>query len=352
MSFYHDKLLQFSPYIHCCPGVPPSGIHVPQFTYSALEAPVSPTERPHHTDEGDSQPFAFSALFQSSPISSPGISILRDTPAHISPRAESAFIGFSWGPTKDAFLSPTGKYETDRLATPQLLRATSLKCSPYPSLRTPSAAPTHFSTFATPIRPHNLSAFHTLPRTSTIRRTAQRRAVSDREAMKQLVECIGMSARKKVLASGRKPRLLQSLSRSFSKSIRKELRFGSILANRIDDSDDFAPVVVAATSDGADETESEGPPSPSPSPRPGSAMSILSRRSSTPTISGSYSARLLSFPSASFGTSGSPEGLFSDETIFELLEDRHTAIMSDLAVIEDRLGNLDLLIGRGASVSR
>ncbi|OAX42748.1 kinase-like protein [Rhizopogon vinicolor AM-OR11-026] len=336
--------------------VAPSGIHVPQFTYSTPAAPVSPALRSHHTDEENSQPFAFSALFQSSSNTSPEISVLRDTSHgfhHVSPRAEStAFIGFSWGPSKDAFSSPnnsSGKRETDRLATPQFLQANSVKPSPYLSLRASSAAPPHFSTFATPVRPHNLSAFHTLPRTSTIRRTAQRRAVSDREAMKQLVECIGMSARKKVLASGRKPRLLQSLSRSFSNTVRKELRFGPqpIVTNKTYCSDDFPPVVVASTFDGADETESDGPPSPSPSPRPGSAMSILSRRSVTPTITGSYSARLLSLPSATL----SREGLFSDlrgeENIFESLENRHVAMMSDLAVIEDRLSHLRVLIGGG-----
>ncbi|KAG1786901.1 kinase-like domain-containing protein [Suillus plorans] len=278
----------------------PSDIHVPQFTYSASAVP----EPPDPTDEENSQPFAFSALFHSSPNTSLGISILQDTSHHISPRAESAFIGFSWGPTEDAYLLPTNlsrKYETDRLATPQPLQATSGNYNPRPLLKASSTA-THFSAFATPIRPHSLSAFHTLPRTGTIRRTAQRRAVSDREAMKQLVECIGMSARKKVLASGRKPRLIQSSSRNFSNTVRKELRFclRPIVTDKTYDSDDFPAVVAASASEGAEETESDGPPSPSPSPRPGSAMSILSRRSVTPTISGSYSTRLLNLPSATF----------------------------------------------------
>ena len=312
--------------------------------------PISPSELPYHSDVDNSQPFAFSALFQSSPITSPGISILRDTPHHISPRSETAaFIGFSWGPTEDAFLSLNDSFETckkDSLTTPRPPPATPFKPSPFPSLRAPSAAPTHF---ATPIRPHNLSTFHTLPRTSTIRRTTQRRAVSDREAMKQLVECIGMSARKKVLASGRKPRLLQSRSRSSSNPIRKELRFGlhPIVADRTHESDD-APS-VASTSGGADETESEGPPSPSPGPRPGSAMSILSRRSVTPTISGSYSGRLLNLPEVTPPTDSSRGEFIRDlqhsDKIFESLENRHVAIMSDLAVIEERLSRLHVLIG-------
>jgi hypothetical protein len=168
--------------------------------------------------------------------------------------------------------------------------------------------------------------------------------------MKQLVECIGMSARKKVLASGRKPRILQSRSRSFSNPVRKELRFGfqPIMTHRTYGSDDFPPVVVASVSDGVDETESDGPPSPSPSPRPGSAMSILSRRSATPTITGSHSARLLSLPSATISREGQFSELRSEEKVFESLENRHVAMMSDLAVIEDRLSHLRVVIGGGA----
>lgn len=323
----------------------PSDIHVPQFTYSASAVPVSPIEPPDSADEENSQPFAFSALFHSSPNASLGISILRDTPHCISPRAESAFIGFSWGPTEDANVLSTNssrKYEADRLATPQSSQATFGKSSPYPFLKA-SSAPTHFSAFATPIRPHSSLAFHTLPRTGTIRRTAQRRAVSDREAMKQLVECIGMSARKKVLASGRKPRLIQSSSRNFSNTVRKELRFGlqPNISNKTYDSDDFPAVVDASASEGAGETESDGPPSPSPSPRPGSAMSILSRRSVTPTISGSYSTRLLNLPSTTFTASSN---LQSNENIFESLEHRHAALMSDLTAIEGRLSRISMLL--------
>ncbi|KAG2095128.1 kinase-like protein [Suillus discolor] len=316
----------------------PSDIHVPQFTYSASAVP----EPPDPTDEENSQPFAFSALFHSSPNTSLGISILQDTSHHISPRAESAFIGFSWGPTEDAYLLPTNssrKYETGRLATPQPLQATSGNYSPRQLLKASSTA----TAFATPIRPHSLSAFHTLPRTGTIRRTAQRRAVSDREAMKQLVECIGMSARKKVLASGRKPRLIQSSSRSFSNTVRKELRFclRPVVTDKTYDSDDFPAVVAASASEGAEETESDGPPSPSPSPRPGSAMSILSRRSVTPTISGSYSTRLLNLPSATFTASSN---LQSDDNTFESLEHRHAAMMSDLTAIEERLSRISMLL--------
>ena len=189
--------------------------------------------------------------------------------------------------------------------------------------------------FATPIRHNALTPFQTLPRTSTVRRTVQRRAVSDREAMKQLVDCVGMSARKKVLESGRKPRVLQALSGSAGRAgTLKELRFdrsvavvgdaggvsfrteqpshshsnsqsesilgASMLSASL--SQGGAPAAASASVHGSAsgltqeilvedlssdlESGSDAPPSPSPTPRPGSAMSILSRRSQTPT--GSY----------------------------------------------------------------
>jgi hypothetical protein len=58
---------------------------------------------------------------------------------------------------------------------------------------------------------------------STLRRTrtAPRRAVSDREAMRQLVDCIGLSAHKKILAAGRTPR------RAFTQTKSKTLRFAT-----------------------------------------------------------------------------------------------------------------------------
>jgi hypothetical protein len=198
----------------------------------------------------------------------------------------------------------------------------------------------------------------TIRRTSTLRRTAPRRTVSDREAMKQLVEAVEMSARKKVLESGRKPRILTSFSlRSTDLSaaavetkvntrlnsagtsttnggtVRKELRFFPT-PTRIPVSDynssfytdpsivpksrlaplDLEPYARPITrvghyhdgqagyysaSDAEEGTESEGPPSPSPTPRPGSAMS---RRSGTPTLTGGIlSGRVRSGSASSTG---------------------------------------------------
>ncbi|KAH7867917.1 uncharacterized protein C8R40DRAFT_889048 [Lentinula edodes] len=164
----------------------PSNLHLPQFTYSIPEAKVDTSERP---SEEFSQPFAFSALFQSSAASSsPGLSIFHDTPSFkgSGPLSESStsaasFIGFSWGPTKDAFpdvhmtenaeneqRSPTGLSPAPLPkwnSTPRPLRIPSAWLTPTPQgrslpqpisnmarLTTPSI-PSHAHAFSTPVRP-------------------------------------------------------------------------------------------------------------------------------------------------------------------------------------------------------
>ncbi|KAJ4500117.1 kinase-like domain-containing protein [Lentinula lateritia] len=368
----------------------PSNLHLPQFTYSIPEAKVNTSER---LSEEFSQPFAFSALFQSSAASSsPGLSIFHDTPSFkgSGPLSESStsatsFIGFSWGPTKDAFpdvhmtenaeneqRSPTGLSPAPLPkwnSTPRPLRIPSAWLTPTPQgrilpqpssnmarLTTPSI-PSHAHAFSTPVRPTTdllTTPYYaqTLPRSlgsNAVRRTVTRRAVSDREAMKQLVDCIGMSARKKVLESGRKPRILtsfanrtrtvtrrSSLSRSsVTSTIRKELRFvqdadlssvssryqkagyelsahssGSgvsrIFGTDVQDgnggseSGDGLTTGSDTEGDTSMGTYSEAPPSPSPSPRPGSAMSMMSmisKRSGTPTLTSTFSQRLGGTPS-------------------------------------------------------
>lgn len=197
----------------------------------------------------------------------------------------NAFVGFTWGPSIDAFplLAQEKASPTDR-ALPQIQTPRpafrSAHSTPLPRRFTPSHA------FVTPMR----QVYHSAPRPSTMARSSERRRdVSDREAMQQLVECVGASARKKVLASGRKPRILPS-----STSIRhKQLRFDpapkgisrqSLSLHDSSASSDSFLMPVNVTPLAMDESESEagGPPSPSPSPRPSSAMS---RRSSTPTVS-------------------------------------------------------------------
>jgi len=162
--------------------------------------------------------------------------------------------------------------------------------------------------------------------------------------MKQLVDCVGMSARKKVLESGRKPNILNIFSSKVGKKdmTRKELRFDELArpipgldytnstslkersrsrshsrtnstsrslsrmvigqaepSNLRDESNDHENSFALPDNNAdvnayssAETTDSEGaPPSPSPSPRPGSALSTMSmttfsRQSATPTASG------------------------------------------------------------------
>lgn len=288
---------------------------------------------------------------------SPGWSVLRSTPRVTpgsgSPPAEASFIGFSWGPPRDAFpLSDrtASQRAPEVLKTPRPLLP--IQSSPFPPHGQSEVLSNHRGAFATPVRPHNAAFYHTLPRTSTTGRTPMRRAVSDREAMRQLVDCIGMSARKKVLASGRKPRILGSIHRSRSTTIKKELRFGPppIVTTTNETSSDFPPVLVASESE-ATESGSEGPPSPSPSPRPGSAMSMLSRRSTTPTTTAaSHSNRFLSLPSSSISEMfraqeyRDEDGNLDDDEAFALLERRHAVLVSQLYSMQTQIDRLRELI--------
>lgn len=157
--------------------------------------------------------------------------------------------------------------------------------------------------------------------------------------MKQLVDCVGMSARKKVLESGRKPRIL-SISRSRSASVggtgtlRKELRFFPTAMpipapdyhslNASGENEESLPQPLKTTlpkpklahiivdpeeraTSASDGTDSEGPPSPSP--RPGSAMSIISRRSGTPTWTGRMSGLCMNNSGTGFISNPSSAGL-------------------------------------------
>ncbi|KII85494.1 hypothetical protein PLICRDRAFT_178559 [Plicaturopsis crispa FD-325 SS-3] len=370
--------------------VAPPTIHLPQFTYTG------PTAAPPALEESTaSQPFAFSAFFQSSKdYSSPAVAVsvnrTHSTPSKsltrsaLREQAVASFIGFSWGPTLDAFPDTPPQPDTHGQETPRPVR-TSLSTPGSNNFLAPSSATTqstprfHSYPFTTPVRPNAAAQtpYQTLPRTSTVRRTAQRRPVSDREAMKQLVDCVGMSARKKVLESGRKPHVA-ALHASLGGTLKKELRFGPspIVVDRRNDS--FIPPLAfnggAASDGGSEESESEGPPSPSPSPRPGSAMSMMSRRSQTPTISGSYSHRLgfASTPSLFASTPSlnamllppatphsstprasnryqedvsSPAVIAFDASSFDAFEERHGSLMDDISDVENRIGHLLMQIG-------
>jgi len=196
--------------------------------------------------------------------------------------------------------------------------------------------------------------------------------VSDREAMQQLVDCIGLSARKKVIAAGRTPRgsalAPRTKSLRFATEPPEPLSFGepwpgdvsSAGARRGGDlSTSDGTAVFALDVGGGDESDgasaSDAPPSPSPSPRPGSAMSMLSRRSATPT--GSRSFRL-PLPDAeakaprwqhssreatttlSSSSSPLPPIYLRDDSgdVLEVLEERHRRLMGEIASIEGRVG--------------
>ncbi|KAI0369843.1 kinase-like protein [Pilatotrama ljubarskyi] len=394
----------------------PADLHVPEFTYATPVVPTVPTTSAS-PEESQSRAYAFSALFQSSPLTATGgVSVVQATPSQGSSRSIlrdqpiAAFIGFSWGPPKEAFDKKSSSLHTkaDR-STPRPLQHLFVPPTPF-GLATPSAnihstpgAASRYP-FATPVRPSALTPFQTLPRASTVRRTAQRRAVSDREAMKQLVDCVGMSARKKVLESGHKPRVLLSLTRS---STLKELRFDRSVAVVGDGGVSFR--VDAASQSGSQshndsvlgasllsasskasgagagggasgsgtgltqevtvpdlsfsDLDSDAPPSPSPTPRPGSAMSMLSRRSQTPT--GSYFLRTgqnsregkRSVSPSATGSELARTAQYEDRSSFALrahvefsyaymdeLERRYARLMGDLAIVEGRLDEVSSMM--------
>ena len=374
----------------------PTGLHLPQFTYT--EPKIAPNagvtgnnDPPAQYEESLSQGFPFSAYFQSSSSVSPGLSVIRVPVEHgnasksvlrssLSPAtldstssASSSFIGFSWGPPSDAFppAMPDPEHGVENSNTRPTLIPVPIHGTPamglYPNPLVPTPGPADggnilstprpFSynppyNYSTPRRPYALSPYHTLQRTSTIRRSnAPRRSVSDREAMKQLVDCVGMSARKKVLESGRKPRVIGVWSLGGGKSggggvrgegtggkgsYRKELRFDPLAtpiprpdygilnpssemgtvtttstttttrshrnnsgySSNNDDQRNYRAGYIHASSEEEDSnTDSEegigGPPSPSPSPRPGSVTS-MSKRSGTPTATTTMTMMMMS----------------------------------------------------------
>ena len=339
-------------------------MHLPQFI------DCEPVNAPLEETESHSQHFIFSALFQSSPASSPGLSALNSTPTHklghslIQTSAPSSFIGFSWGPLVGAFPDSTrsaeypGRHQDTEipLSTPRPVRLPTPQFTSYLLPVQPSATTTPHL-YTTPVRSTTGTPHQTLPRTNTSRRTAPRRTVSDREAMKQLVDCVGMSARKKVLESGRKPRILSSFNRS---GMLKELRFHPVV-DCAKPGAESAPGSLMSLLSGSEDTDTEGPPSPSPSPRPGSAMS---RRSGTPTTTASYSRRIgLGTSSISNATLSMPlpntclndpvdrkrdiveVGARKDMRLYEL-EEKHALLMRDILDIKQRLRRFSMTVSK------
>ena len=278
-------------------------------------------------------------------------------------QAAASFIGFTWGPALDAFDPQKDSPTPKKVAFHSLLDTTGNQAL-HNRLMVPATPQGDTGkVFATPIRGNPMATPFARP--STVRRsTAPRRVVSDREAMKELVNLVGMSARKRVIESGRKPRILAGMSigerssRRTSSGTIKELRFdmtpavvppdekvkqrrrvssaslsytGS-MASADASSRTSEPTwsrtplqlnfTITGTSsgsglgeeveddfDGVDEdeeteTEAEIPASPTPGPRPGSAMSMMSRRSQTPTVTMSYGT-FSTLPSSGSLTAGS-----------------------------------------------
>jgi hypothetical protein len=349
----------------------PSELHLPHFTYNEDLAGTSEPRPldPHSSNQEqptDTPVFDFSALFQpSEDNSSPALSVLRTTPRSVLRReAESFFVGFSWGPAVEAFPAISTTTATSPAAAQPPALSVSYSHAQVPQTPMPAA-------LSTPMH----GGIGTRSCASTLRRTRtapRRRPVSDREAMQQLVDCIGLSARKKVIAAGRTPRgsALASRTKSlrFATEAPEPLDFGepwpgdasSAGARRGGDSSTSEGTAVFALDvGGGDESDgasaSDAPPSPSPSPRPGSAMSMLSRRSATPTGSRSLrpplpddEAKALRWQHGSreatttLSSSSSPRPpiyLHDDsEDALDALEERHHRLMGEIASIEGRVG--------------
>ncbi|KZV90550.1 kinase-like protein [Exidia glandulosa HHB12029] len=268
----------------------PTGLRLPQLTNAPPPiAPTLPAEESLTEDyasrasaEDGGGPFDFSALFQSTMTPLAAASATRskslNTTAYNSksPKvrdsaAIAAFIGFSWGPAVDAFshsAAPVAARVTpafvDNDATPRPIRR----------LGAPRSEPLHHPTaFVTPLRPGLTPA--------TIPRSAMRRGLSDREALRQLVDCVTVSARKRVLESGRTPRLPMLRGVAFRNS---------------DDGSSATTASGSETDDGH-----TMPPSPSPSPRPSSRLSGRMNMLSMSNSGDRSNSRSLSTPTLASG---------------------------------------------------
>ncbi len=183
--------------------------------------------------------------------------------------------------------------------------------------------------------------------------------------MKQLVHWVGMSARKRVLESGRKPRVLpdtfmksnyrhpskshskSNLSSSVKENKKKELRFFDPVTTRT-----LFPglkIVTASTASGdvSEDTDASALMSPSPSPRP---MSAMSRRSATPTmtISGAFAglqslkSMETTLPSAELEVRPAvPRANISNsDGMFHNMRRRYNSLMQEMDDVERQLNDI------------
>lgn len=356
----------------------PSDLHLPQFTY-AEPANVALSDMASTNDDSHSQGFNFSALFQSSVASSsPAISLLQPGSSRPS-RGDgptASFIGFSWGPTLNAFPQSEVKVSLPHHLTnktPRHFQQLSTTFTPNSKFSTPiDILPQMISVpnrYSTPNRPTSLTPFQTLRRTGTVGRTTVRRNLSDREAMKQLVDCVGMSARKRVLESGRKPRILTSfhssklkdLSFALKDSNSSEAGSSSLIQRRNSEpfqriSDERQEAEISASEE---TSESEGPPSPTP--RQSSYMSILSsRRAATPTMTSTRSGTSSSLPgvprndgvrsrsnssSKSLQEGGTESLAILRSPNLEEMERRLQKLVGEVMILEKKVGRVRRMIG-------
>ncbi|KAG8908831.1 hypothetical protein FRB99_003069 [Tulasnella sp. 403] len=302
------------------PESPPPDLAVPDFSYTPAK-PLRPLASDLPEDKSSSDDgigFQFSMFFQSSP----GLSILQastmTTPASALEQDQSSpFLGFTWGPPVDAFTESKPQDERDfdnasrRSVSFDKQPSILVPASPYP--RIPGGIlkrsqhrysdPTGtFYTYATPIRPGLTHYPTTIPRTGTCRKV---RPVSDREALRQMMMHVGMSAKKKVAESTKKPRNSTSVS------------FAPLPAFDPDAEEmpsqtraSLQPLKMDIATALSQSIMSESTAPPSPSPRPGSAMS---RRSATPGLTGTF--RSISNLTAASEVSGNRSGRSKDYSV-------------------------------------
>lgn len=118
---------------------------------------------------------------------------------------EIEWDGFTWGPTLHAFAPVTSigllaDAQASTFTSPQPLSSVG-RSSQTPLRPTPPSAR---NSFQTPSRP-SPAVGSSSGAPSTVRRS---RPMSEQRQLQELVDCVGLSARRRVLESGRKPRLL------------------------------------------------------------------------------------------------------------------------------------------------
>ncbi|KAG8874727.1 hypothetical protein FRB97_005685 [Tulasnella sp. 331] len=290
------------PVIHIQP-TPPELV-IPDFSYAAVK-PKPFMDFQQQQDDKSDLGHHFSAFFQSSMgMSMTTIGAITPAPQQRPEQRTQPFADFTWGPPADAFSQPSSS-----------AKPTATRHSSRASLQIPASSPFHPSilaikrpgmrhqhrlsdpsaaapTFCTPVRPAMHHYPTTIPRTGTGRRV---RPVSDREALRQMLVHVGMSARKKVIESGKKPRnLTTTVAFAPLPAFKARSSFVMDVSPRYDDDADDggdvkkkirnsppAPMILNANA--SITSDSSAPPSPSP--RPGSAMS---RRSATPGLTTTF----------------------------------------------------------------